>query len=127
MNFAERLQIKKAKDKQLFGQKKITLDAPLFVDTYLVIRYQREGIDKWVHYINHIIKSNGQARSYREMYSYFAKQADFIAGYGYVLYDDIDNPYYEARYRYFVFDKLNRPTFSFKKLENPLLFRKAWH
>ena len=126
MTFAEKLALKKAKDKALYERKSIILDAPFFVDTYLVIRYQRAGVDKWVHYINHIIKSNGKARKYREMYSYFASQTDFIAGYGYVLYDHSDSEYYEARYRYFVFDKLNRPTFSFKKLKQSLFFRKAW-
>ena len=126
MNFAEKLAFKRAKNKALYEQKTIILDASLLVDTYLVVRYQEKGKDRWGHYINHIIKSNGHKRTYREMYTYFVKQPHFVAAYGYVLKDEMDSDYYKAHHRYFIFDKIKPPTFSSKTLERPLLFKKPW-
>jgi len=126
MTFAEKLALKRANDKELLKRKNITLDAALIIDTYLVVRYQRADKDSWIHYINHIIKSNGDKRTYREMYTYFVKQPYFVAAYGYVLNDDIDSDYYIAEQRYFFFDKIRPPTFSSKTLEKPLMFKKPW-
>jgi len=109
-----------------YSQSPIDLDCALFVDTYLVVRYQYDGQDKWTHYINHIIQSNGQKRTYRTLYTYFAKLPNFIAAYGYVLYDDPLSESYEASFRYFRFDKIHVPRFSFKKLPKPFFFKKPW-
>jgi len=51
MKFTNNLTLKRAKDKALFEHKTIVLDAPILVDTYLVLRYQKDDRDCWGHYI----------------------------------------------------------------------------
>ena len=98
------------------------LDEVIHYDTYLVVHYRRDGNSKWCHYINHIQKSNGKKRTFRDIYSYFVEREGFVAAYGHALFEHRD--FYYCRSRYFLFDMNTPPVLSVKHLDKYLWYEK---
>ena len=63
------------------------LDEAIHYDTYFVIHYRHQGKTSWCHYINHIQKSNGEKRTFRDIYTYFVQREGFVAAYGHALFE----------------------------------------
>ena len=96
------------------------LTAPLLVDTYLTVKY---GL-KWVHYNIPMLKTNGVARTYGELYHFYTNKPDFKMAIGYARNEE--GEYWTAQKPYFYFDKNQAPNLIDRPaLKNKLLLKKS--